>query len=98
VNVIFGEHNVDSSTGGVEHVKGKHMPFLNMERVWKGYDGGNALNGILKSNHCYLMSCSNEGKHARIGGSKRSPGALKCCWKGKVLLSTCVKASRSKGH
>jgi hypothetical protein len=47
---------------------------------------------------CYLMSCSNEAKHAQAGGGRRSHGALKCCWKGKVLLLICVKASRRKGH
>jgi hypothetical protein len=28
---------------------------------------------------CCPMSCSNGRKHARVGGSKRSHVALKCC-------------------
>jgi len=47
---------------------------------------------------CYLLSCSNKGKHAWVGGGRKSHVTLKCCWKGKVLLSTCVETSRSKGH
>lgn len=33
-----------------------------------------------------------------MGGDKRLHGTLKCCWKGKELLSTCAKALRRNGH
>jgi len=45
----------------------------------------------------YQMNCSNEQRHAQFGDGRRSHAALRCYWKGKVLLSTCVKASRRKG-
>jgi hypothetical protein len=38
------------------------------------------------------MSCSNGGRHTWARGGKRSHVALKCCWKGNVLLSTHVDA------
>ncbi len=44
------------------------------------------------------MSCSNGGKHAWVRGDRRSHAALRCCWKRNVLLLTCAKASRRKGH
>jgi hypothetical protein len=42
------------------------------------------------------MSCSNGRKHAQTKGCKRSHATLRCWWKWKVLLSTCVKASKMK--
>ncbi len=44
------------------------------------------------------MSCSKGGRHMHFGGDRKSQAALRCYWKGKVLLSTRVKASRKKGH
>ncbi len=35
---------------------------------------------------CCSMSCSNEKKHAKVGGGRRSHAMLRCCWKGNVLL------------
>ncbi len=50
------------------------------------------------SEACYMMSCSNGGKHMRAGGGKRSRATLKCCWKGKVLLLIHAKGSKRKGR
>jgi hypothetical protein len=47
---------------------------------------------------CCPMKCSNERRHAQTRDNKRSHAILKCCWKGKVLLSTHVNASRRKGQ
>jgi hypothetical protein len=47
---------------------------------------------------CCPMNCSNERRHVWVGGGRKSQVALKCCWRGKVLLSIHVKASRRKGH
>ncbi len=47
---------------------------------------------------CYSMNCSNGRKHAWTGGNKRWHVALRCCWKGKVLLLICVKTLRRKKH
>jgi len=46
----------------------------------------------------YSMNFLNERRHVWIGGDRKSHVALKSCWKRKVLLSTCAKASRRKGH
>ncbi len=43
------------------------------------------------------MSCSNERKNVWARGGRRSHVALRCCWKGNVLLLTHVKASKKKG-
>jgi hypothetical protein len=37
------------------------------------------------------MNCSNEKKHARAGGGKKSHATLRCCWKQNVLLLTRAK-------
>jgi hypothetical protein len=50
-------------------------------------------NGILKLNHLLL-----DELFKWAGGGKGSHVVLKCCWKGNVFLSTCVKALRRKGH
>ncbi len=47
---------------------------------------------------CCPMSYSNGGRHARVGGGRRSHATLRCCWKRNVLLSIGVKASKRKGH
>jgi len=47
---------------------------------------------------CWLMSCLNKRGYERIGGGRRSHATLKCCWKRKLLLLTCVKASKRKGR
>jgi hypothetical protein len=43
------------------------------------------------------MNCSNGGRHAWARGSRRSHVALRCCWKGNVLL-TRAKVLRRKGR
>ncbi len=45
---------------------------------------------------CYLMNCSKKGKHACAKGGKKLHVALKCCYKRKMLLSTCAKARERK--
>jgi len=45
---------------------------------------------------CCLMRCSKGRRHANVKGGRRSQATLRCCWKGKVLLSICVKALRRK--
>jgi hypothetical protein len=47
---------------------------------------------------CCPMSFSNKRKHARARGGRISHAILRCCWKRKMLLSTCVKTSKRKGH
>jgi hypothetical protein len=47
---------------------------------------------------CCPMNCSKGKRHVRVGDGKRLQVTLRCCWKGKMLLSTCVKASRRKGR
>jgi len=47
----------------------------------------------LLSNELFKMK-----KHTHAKGDKRSHATLRCCWKGKVLLLTCIKASKRKGH
>ncbi len=44
------------------------------------------------------MNYSKGGRHMCARGSKRSHVALRCCWKGKLLLSTHIKTLRTKGH
>jgi hypothetical protein len=34
----------------------------------------------------------------RVRGGRKSQATSKYCWKKKVLLSTCAKASKRKGH
>jgi hypothetical protein len=64
-----------------------------LERVWWcRHSKMESWNWII----CCSMSCSNGGRHAQAGGGRRSHVALKCCWKGNVLLSTHAKASRRK--
>jgi hypothetical protein len=62
------------------------------------YNGVRLWDGILKLTICYSMSCSNGGRHTWVGGGRKSHVALRCCWKGNVLLLTPVKASRKTGH
>jgi hypothetical protein len=40
----------------------------------------------------------NGRRHAQAGGGRKSHAALKCCWKGNMLLLIYAKASRKKGH
>jgi hypothetical protein len=40
---------------------------------------------------------SKGGKHVCARGGKKSHVALKCCWKGKVLL-ICTKTSKREGR
>jgi len=47
--------------------------------------------------YCSINS-SNKERHVRIGGNRRSHVILRCCWKGKVLLSIQAKDSRRKGR
>jgi hypothetical protein len=47
---------------------------------------------------CYPMSYSSGGRHTRVGGGRRSHAALKCCWKGNMLLLTHAKVLRKKGR
>jgi hypothetical protein len=73
------------------------LRYLFEKHTKKGYDGAEALKWNLEVKPFFtLMNCSNKGRHARIGGNKRSHVALKCCWKRKMLLSICVKALRRK--
>jgi len=44
------------------------------------------------------MNCSKGRGHIHAKGGKRLHVALRCCWKGKVLLLTHIKASKKKGH
>jgi hypothetical protein len=46
---------------------------------------------------CCSMSCWHERKHAQTKGNRKSHVALRCYWKGNVLLSIHDKASRKKG-
>jgi hypothetical protein len=46
---------------------------------------------------CWPMNCSNRRRHTQTGGGRKSHASLRCHWKGNVLLSTRVKASRRKG-
>jgi hypothetical protein len=46
---------------------------------------------------CCLISYSNGGRDAWVGGGKRSHVTLRHCWKRNVLLSIHVKVSRRKG-
>jgi hypothetical protein len=47
---------------------------------------------------CCSISCSNGGKHAHVGGGRRSHATLSYCWKGNVLLLIRVKVPRRKIH
>jgi len=47
---------------------------------------------------CCPMSYSKGKRNVHVGGDKKSQATSKYCWKGKVLLSTCAKASRTKGR
>jgi hypothetical protein len=44
------------------------------------------------------MNYSNGGRHTWAKGGKKSHVALRCYWKGNVLLLIHVKVSRRKGH
>jgi hypothetical protein len=60
---------------------------------WKGYDGVDAPKWNLEVEP---MNYSNGRSHPRVRDGRRSQPALKCCWKGNVLLLIHAKASRKK--
>jgi len=80
-------------------------PRLEHDRIWVWWASNILLENMLKKVRwcrrskmeswnwiiCCPMSCLNEKKHAWIKGGRRSHAALKCCWKGKVLLSTLLR-------
>jgi hypothetical protein len=68
------------------------------KHVKKGMMVQTLQDGIFMLSICCPISCSNGRKHTRAGGGKKSHVALRCCWKGNVLLSTHVKALRRKGQ
>ncbi len=67
---------------GLKYVVKKHAK--------KGYNGANVLKWNLEYELVVVQwIVQNEiNMHA----------TLRCCWKGKVLLLTCIKASKRKGH
>jgi hypothetical protein len=78
------------------------------DKIWAGWASNVMLENMLKKvwwcKHfeieswswtiCRPMNCSNGRRHTHAKGGRRSHIAMKCCWKGNVLLSTCAKASR----
>jgi hypothetical protein len=68
------------------------------KHVKKGMMVQTFRNGILKMNHLLFNELFKRRDTTCSGGSRRSHVALRCCWKGKVLLSTHTKASRKKGR
>jgi hypothetical protein len=54
--------------------------------------------GILKSNHLLSDELFKGKKTCVCWGWRKLQVALRCCGKGKVLLSTHIKASRGKKH
>jgi hypothetical protein len=55
------------------------LRYLVGEQAGKGMMVQILQDGILKSNHLYLISCSKGGKHIRVRGSKRLQFVLRHC-------------------
>jgi len=64
----------------------------------KGYHDVNNLKWNIEIEPFVAQWVAQREEDTHVVDKRRSQAILRCCWKGKVLLSTRVKASKRKGH
>jgi uncharacterized protein YkuJ len=80
-------------------IKFKHNGFQISHRkaCWKGYDGANAMTRNFEVEPFVVQQVVQREENTHELKAVEDHDALRCCWKGNVLLLTCANASRSKG-